>query len=84
MRARPTTTLPRASVCKRLRESAFMDPSDPRFMFGRGYTGPLHAPKVIWKSSQPPRKDHSCPKWLTATEFEDQPEVRAGQGFSRI
>lgn len=65
----------RASVCKRLRESAFMDPSDPRFMFGRGYTGPLHAPKVIWKSSQPPRKDHSCPKWLTATEFEDQPEV---------
>eukprot|EP00439_Symbiodinium_sp_Y106_P080574 s842_g19.t1 len=52
-----------------------MDPSDPRFMFGRGYTGPLQAPKVIWKSSQPPRKDHSCPKWLTATEFEDQPEV---------
>ena len=36
------------------------------------------APKVLWKSDQPPRKDHSCPKWLTATEFEDQPEAGLG------
>ena len=66
----------RAELCKRLREAAFMDPSDPKFMFGRAYVGPLQAPKVLWRSSQPPRKDHSCPKWLTATEFEDQPEAR--------
>ena len=65
----------RVAVCTRLRETGFMDPSDPKFMFGRGYTGPLTPPKVIWKSNQPPRKDHSCPKWLTATEFEDHPEA---------
>mmetsp|Transcript_36383 Transcript_36383/g.67738 ORF Transcript_36383/g.67738 Transcript_36383/m.67738 type:complete len:663 (+) Transcript_36383:67-2055(+) len=65
----------RSTVCKRLRETPFMTPSDPHFMFGRGYTGPLTAPKVLWRSSKPPRKDHDCPKWLTATEFEDQPEV---------
>lgn len=31
----------------------------------------LTPPKVVWKSSRPPRKDHDCPSWLTATEFED-------------
>jgi len=30
---------------------------------------------VLWKSDKPPRKDHSCPEWLTATEFQDAPEV---------
>ena len=65
----------RAMVCERLRGMPYMKPSSPQFMFGRGYAGPLKAPKVLWKSDQPPRKDHSCPKWLTATEFEDVPEV---------
>ena len=31
----------------------------------------LTPPEVVWKSSRPPRKDHDCPSWLTATEFED-------------
>merc|ERR1712196_48528 len=48
-------------------------------MHGRGYSGPLHPPKVLWKSDKPPRKDHSCPSWLTATEFEDLPEVRTAK-----
>ena len=53
-----------------------MAPSHPQFMFGRGYDGPLKAPKVLWKSDKAPREDHSCPKWLTATEFEDVPEAQ--------
>lgn len=65
----------RAAVCERLRGMPFLAPSDPQFMFGRGYAGPLKSPKVLWKSDKPPRKDHSCPKWLTATEFEDVPEA---------
>ncbi|CAK9020253.1 NAD-dependent protein deacetylase Sirt7 (Regulatory protein SIR2 homolog 7) (SIR2-like protein 7) [Durusdinium trenchii] len=69
----------RASICERLRSTAYLPHSHPQFMFGRGYGGPLNAPKVLWRSDQPPRKDHSCPKWLTATEFEDQPEVMAAK-----
>ncbi|CAJ1374504.1 unnamed protein product [Effrenium voratum] len=69
----------RAGVCERLRNQPYMSPSDPLFKYGRGYTGPLKPAKVLWKSDQPPRKDHSCPKWLTATEFEDVPEVMAAK-----
>lgn len=65
----------RAEVCERLRATAFLPPKHPQFMFGRGYAGPLKQQKVLWKSDQAPRKDHSCPKWLTATEYEDVPEV---------
>ena len=71
----------RAEVCERLRSTAFLPPTHPQFMFGRGYAGPLKAAKVLWKSDQPPRKDHSCPKWLTASEYEDVPEVR---GLSKL
>lgn len=69
----------RATVCERLRGMPYMAPSHPQFMFGRGYDGPLKAPKVLWKSDKAPREDHSCPKWLTATEFEDVPEVMAAK-----
>jgi hypothetical protein len=48
---------------------------DPYFMHGRGYEGPVVGPRVTWKSSSKPRKDHDAPAWLTATEFEDVPEV---------
>lgn len=48
-------------------------------MHGRAYEGPLQKPKVSWKSDKPPRKDHACPKWLTATEFQDHPEVTAAK-----
>lgn len=28
-----------------------------------------------WASSNPPRDDHDCPSWLTASEFEDERET---------
>eukprot|EP00931_Biecheleriopsis_adriatica_P003799 TRINITY_DN105558_c0_g1_i1.p1 TRINITY_DN105558_c0_g1~~TRINITY_DN105558_c0_g1_i1.p1 ORF type:complete len:664 (+),score=122.53 TRINITY_DN105558_c0_g1_i1:42-2033(+) len=65
----------RAAFCTRLSETPFMAPSDPYFMHGRAYSGALQSPTIKWKSDKPPRKDHSCPKWLTATEFEDVPDV---------
>lgn len=45
----------RASICERLRSTAYLPHSHPQFMFGRGYGGPLNAPKVLWRSDQPPR-----------------------------
>lgn len=65
----------REAVTKRLRDNRFLHPSDPLFKFGRGYEGPLIEPRVTWKSNKPPREDHSAPKWLTASEFEDEPAV---------
>jgi len=35
----------------------------------------MQAPKRIWESRDPPRKDHAAPDWLTASEFEDAPKV---------
>jgi len=49
------------------------------FKHGRGYTGPLKAPKVTWRSDKPPRKDHATPPWLTATEFQDLADVAASK-----
>lgn len=65
----------RATICQRLRETPFQKHDDALFMHGRGYSGPRRAPKVLWRSGKPPRKDHECPKWLTASEFQDVPEV---------
>mmetsp|Transcript_52595 Transcript_52595/g.125612 ORF Transcript_52595/g.125612 Transcript_52595/m.125612 type:complete len:670 (+) Transcript_52595:93-2102(+) len=65
----------RASMCSQLRSTPFLEHGSPLFMHGRGYSGPMQAPKVLWKSDKPPRKDHSAPKWLTATEYEDCKEV---------
>merc|ERR1719221_1243667 len=45
------------------------------FMHGRAYTGPNQTPAITWKSDKPPRKDHYCPSWLTATEFQDEANV---------
>ena len=65
------------AVTSGLRESfrqnhgEFMAPSDPRFMHGWLYRGPMTKPNVLWKSDKKPRKDHAAPDWLTATEFED-------------
>ena len=53
----------------------FLAPSDPRFMHGRAYSGPTTKPRTLWRSSDKPRDDHDAPSWLTATEFEDVPEV---------
>lgn len=65
----------RTEICDRLQSVSFMSHKDDLFMHGRGYTGPAGSPRVIWKSEKPPRKDHDTPDWLTATEFEDVPEV---------
>ena len=55
----------------------FLAPSDPRFMHGRAYSGPTTKPRTLWRSSDKPRDDHDAPSWLTASEFEDVPEVLA-------
>uniref|UniRef100_A0A0G4GHS2 Uncharacterized protein n=1 Tax=Chromera velia CCMP2878 TaxID=1169474 RepID=A0A0G4GHS2_9ALVE len=65
----------RTAVESRLVEAGFLSHTDPLFMHGRGYYGPVKAPKVLWKSEQKPRDDHEAPDWLTASEFEDVPEV---------
>jgi NAD-dependent SIR2 family protein deacetylase len=47
-------------------------------MHGRAYSGPIRSstkPKVLWKSSSKPRKDHDAASWLTATEFIDRDDV---------
>merc|ERR1719421_2213740 len=53
----------------------FMQPQDELFMHGTLYRGPLQKPKVLWHSTEKPRKDHDAESWLTATEFEDTPEI---------
>lgn len=45
------------------------------FWHGRGYQGPLIRPHTTWESNAKPRDDHEAPEWLTASEFEDVPEV---------
>lgn len=71
----PIADEPREDVCARLRDVGFLAPDHQLFMHGRGYTGPMQPAKVTWKSDKPPRKDHATPDWLTATEFQDTPEV---------
>ena len=56
-------------------DQPFMEHTDPLFVHGRGYDGPLKAPVVTWHSSLPPRDDHEAPPWLTATEFKGEQEV---------
>ena len=51
------------------------DHTERLFMHGRLYKGPLKTPEVIWECKKPPRSDHSCPAWLTATEFQDHEDV---------
>lgn len=72
---------PRLSITAALRqafkanEQAFLAPTDTRHLHGWLYSGPAVKPKVLWKSTLKPRKDHDSPDWLTATEFEDVPAV---------
>lgn len=65
----------REDVCARLCSIGYLGHDHQLFMHGRGYTGPLRPARVTWKSDKPPRKDHRTPPWLTATEFQDPPEV---------
>lgn len=53
----------------------YLEHGHPLFWHGRGYEGPDKAPKCTWKSDKKPRDDHDAPKWLTASEYCDEPEV---------
>merc|ERR1711977_694023 len=67
----------RPIFCKALAENPITrDPEHALFKHGRAYRGPLEAPTVTWRCKKPPRDDHSCPDWLTASEFSDQKAVR--------
>jgi NAD-dependent SIR2 family protein deacetylase len=70
-----TTSATRDEVLSELMEKPYMKHTDKLFMHGRGYHGPAKNPVCTWKSKKPPRDDHDCPSWLTASEFEDVPEV---------
>jgi len=65
----------RGDFIAQLSDVDFMEPDHPLFFHGRGYGGPQKPPKVLWHSATPPRDDHQCPSWLTATEFEDVDDV---------
>eukprot|EP00746_Dinoflagellata_sp_MGD_P166671 gnl/MRDRNA2_/MRDRNA2_96733_c0_seq1.p1 gnl/MRDRNA2_/MRDRNA2_96733_c0~~gnl/MRDRNA2_/MRDRNA2_96733_c0_seq1.p1 ORF type:complete len:546 (+),score=100.73 gnl/MRDRNA2_/MRDRNA2_96733_c0_seq1:89-1639(+) len=67
--------LQRPDACARLKDIPFLQNTDPLFMHGRFYDGPLQTPKCIWDCKKPPRDDHSAPKWLTASEFQDEEAV---------
>jgi len=58
-----------------LHEVPFLEHTHELFMHGRGFQGALKAPKATWVCQKPPRDDHDCPKWLTATEFCDNASV---------
>jgi len=68
----PSDGRDRDATCAALAASPFMKPNDSRFKHGRGYYGPMTEPRVTWACTRPPRDDHSCPPWLTATEFTDE------------
>eukprot|EP00927_Polykrikos_kofoidii_P044534 TRINITY_DN38471_c0_g1_i1.p1 TRINITY_DN38471_c0_g1~~TRINITY_DN38471_c0_g1_i1.p1 ORF type:complete len:750 (+),score=93.84 TRINITY_DN38471_c0_g1_i1:35-2251(+) len=65
----------RDAICSRLRNEKCMSLKDPLFWHGRAYEGPMTPPLETWHSDKPPRDDHFLPPWLTASEFEDVPEV---------
>jgi len=65
----------RPDVRGRLSNTPSLQHGHDLFMHGRAYSGPNEAARKTWQSDKPPRKDHAAPSWLTATEFEDTPEV---------
>lgn len=69
----------RPMICAQLEELGFVDHKHQLFMHGRAFQGPFSEARCTWASKKPPRDDHDAPKWLTASEFEDQPEVTAAK-----
>ena len=67
--------LSRQTEAFKARGSCHMSHTDPLFMHGTLYQGPIVPPRVLWKSDRKPRKDHDASDWLTATEFQDAPDV---------
>jgi len=72
----------RIGLCTRLRETSFLEHTNPLFMHGRGYCGPMRAPVKTWECDNQPlgdRSSSSASSWLTASEFEDMPVVAAAK-----
>ena len=68
----------RAEIRSRLAETPFFGHQHDAYMHGRAYDGPVDAtaaPRMTWQCTKPPRDDHNAPKWLSASEFCDQPVV---------
>jgi NAD-dependent SIR2 family protein deacetylase len=65
----------RSAACATLAQTPFLSHTDPLFMHGRLYEGPMLSPNCIWECKKPPRDDHHAPKWLTASEFQDEEAV---------
>ena len=79
-RAAMTETLRKRIAATNNGDGGFMLPTDERFFHGWAFEGPIKKPKVLWKSNEPPRKDHAGnPPWLTATEYEDEADVTAAK-----
>ena len=57
-----------------LGRTSLLRPSSRNFDHGRLYNYVLPAPRVTWRSKEPPRGSGG-PGWLTATEQRDRPEV---------
>lgn len=65
----------RRQALKAAKRRPFLKHIDPHFWHGRLYRGPDHIPKTTWECYLPPRDDHKCPGWLTASEFTDHSEA---------
>ena len=62
-----------------LARAPFASHDDEQHWHGRCYAGPQQPPEVAWASELKPRDDHEAPDWLTASEFQDVPEVMAAK-----
>jgi NAD-dependent SIR2 family protein deacetylase len=67
----------RGVFLERLSRSPELRPSCPQFWHGRAYNGTAQSPPTkVWSSAKKPRDDHGhTPSWLTASEYQDEPEV---------
>lgn len=65
----------RTALVDTLRKTPAFNPAEDSNSFhGRAFGGvPLAQPRVVWKSNKKPREGSAS--WLTATEYEDTPEV---------
>ena len=61
-------------IVAQLGRTSLLRPSSRNFDHGRLYNYVLPAPRVTWRSKEPPRGSGG-PGWLTATEQRDRPEV---------
>jgi len=65
--------LSRRQATDLLKRTSFFDHTDKRFFHGRMFPEGTAAPRMVWQSTLKPRDGSQS--WLTATEFQDTPEV---------